>query len=61
MGRQTISCPSCGKKAIIEIQDEPTEKHIDCPGCTCRFSVAFNQGLHIADIQRRHALAEDYP
>ena len=61
MENRIIFCPSCGKKAMIEIQDEPMEKHIECPGCKCKFRLAFNQDLHIEDIQKRHILAEDYP
>lgn len=58
---ERISCLACGKKIEVEVNNETRKKHFECPYCTCRFSVVFNRGKIIEEIQRRYALAEDYP
>lgn len=58
---EIISCPSCGKKARVEVIDETRSKVFNCPGCTARFSLVFNRDKAIEEMQRQHALAMDYP
>jgi len=58
---EVISCPSCGKKAMVEVDDKTRKKHFDCPDCTCRFSLVFNRDKIIEEMQICHMLAEDYP
>jgi len=59
--RETIACPACGKRAIVEVSETMRKKSFDCPCCECRFSLVFNRDLIIDEAQRSHALAEDYP
>ena len=56
-----ISCPVCGKKAMVEVNDETRKRDFECPDCKCKFSLSFNRNLIIEEMQRSHYLAEDYP
>lgn len=56
-----ISCPSCGKRARVEVTEETRRMRFDCPGCGCKFSMVFNRDLIIDEMQKSHYLAEDYP
>jgi len=56
-----ISCPSCGKRARVEVVKEMRKYPAECPDCGCKFSVGFNRDLHTEEMQREYLLAEDYP
>ena len=59
--RELISCPGCGKKAMVEVDENTRLKDFNCPSCSCRVRLVFNRNKIEDEMKQNYFLAKDYP